>query len=217
MRAITILGSTGSIGTQALDVVRRNPDRFKVAGLSAAGTNQDLLVGQIREFLPPFVAIADEDAAADIKAKLGAHQGRGADRRAGLGRDRRARHRGRRGPERARRVRPGWRRRSPPCRAARRWRSRTRSRLVVGGELVMDLIKGEPERLLPVDSEHAALAHGPARRAPRGPQARRPHGLRAAPSAAGPATELAQGLGEGGAAAPGVDAWARRSRSTRRR
>ena len=43
----------GSIGTQALDVVRRNPDRFKIVGLSAAGANQELLVGQIREFLPP--------------------------------------------------------------------------------------------------------------------------------------------------------------------
>ena len=45
MKSVTILGSTGSIGTQALDVVRRNPDRFKVVGLSAAGANQELLVG----------------------------------------------------------------------------------------------------------------------------------------------------------------------------
>ena len=75
MRSLTILGSTGSIGTQALDVVRRHPDRFKVVGLSAAGMNQELLVGQIREFLPPFVAIADEDAAADVQAKLGQVKG----------------------------------------------------------------------------------------------------------------------------------------------
>ena len=65
MRSLAILGSTGSIGTQALDVVRRNADRFKVVGLSAGGTNQDLFVGQVREFLPPLVAIADEDAADD--------------------------------------------------------------------------------------------------------------------------------------------------------
>ena len=58
MRALCILGSTGSIGTQALDVVRRNTDRFRVLGLGA-GANQELLVGQIREFMPPFVAIAD--------------------------------------------------------------------------------------------------------------------------------------------------------------
>ena len=75
MRALSILGSTGSIGTQALDVVRRHPDRFKISALSAAGTNQDLLAGQIREFLPQVVAIAEEEAAADLKTKLGAIKG----------------------------------------------------------------------------------------------------------------------------------------------
>ena len=57
--------------------------------------------------------------------------------------------------------------------------------LVVGGELVMDLIKGEPERLLPVDSEHAALAHGASGRAPRGPETGRADRFRRARSAAG--------------------------------
>src|SRR5207249_10579182 len=74
MRAISILGSTGSIGTQALDVIRRNPDRLRVSGL-AAGTSHDLLVGQIREFMPPLVAIADEEAARELTAKLGALRG----------------------------------------------------------------------------------------------------------------------------------------------
>ena len=58
MRSLAILGSTGSIGTQALDVVRRSPDSFKVEGL-AAGSRHELLVGQVREFMPPLVAIAD--------------------------------------------------------------------------------------------------------------------------------------------------------------
>src|SRR4051812_20160471 len=75
MRQLGILGSTGSIGTQALDVVRRNADRFKVVGLSAAGMNQELFVRQIREFLPPHVAIADEEAARDIQAHLGQVKG----------------------------------------------------------------------------------------------------------------------------------------------
>ena len=75
MRSLAILGSTGSIGTQALDVVRRNPDRFKVVGLSAGGTNQELLAGQIREFLPPVVAIADESAADDVREQLGPVRG----------------------------------------------------------------------------------------------------------------------------------------------
>src|ERR1041385_4976439 len=75
MRSLVILGSTGSIGTQALDVVRHHPERFKIVGLSAAGANQDLLVGQIREFLPPVVAIADEEAARDLTQKLGGIRG----------------------------------------------------------------------------------------------------------------------------------------------
>src|SRR5436190_17407130 len=75
MRLVSILGSTGSVGTQALDVVRRHPDRFRIAGISAAGMNQELLVGQIREFLPPVVAIADEVAARDVEAKLGTVKG----------------------------------------------------------------------------------------------------------------------------------------------
>src|SRR4030042_2504826 len=74
MRTLAILGSTGSVGAQAREVVRRNPDRFKVVGLSA-GTNHELLVGQIREFLPAQVAIADEEAANDLRQKLGGIRG----------------------------------------------------------------------------------------------------------------------------------------------
>jgi 1-deoxy-D-xylulose-5-phosphate reductoisomerase len=158
MRSVTILGSTGSIGTQALDVVRHNPERFKVVGLSAAGTNQELLVGQIREFLPPLVGIADEAAAQEVRERLGEtvrnvevlvgpHAGEqlAADTEAdmvlnglvgsqGLG---------------------------PTLSALQSGKTvalANKESLVVGGDLVMDLIKGEPERLLPVDSEHAALA-----------------------------------------------------------
>ena len=75
MRTVTILGSTGSVGTQALDVVRRNPERFKVVGLSVAGINQELLMGQIREFLPPVVAIADDAAAEEVRSNLGSLRG----------------------------------------------------------------------------------------------------------------------------------------------
>ena len=128
MRSVTILGSTGSIGTQALDVVRRNPDRFKVVGLSAAGANQELLVGQIREFLPPFVAIADEEAAADVKAKLGALRGVELIVGPDAAETARPRDRGRHRAERARRVGRAGARPWRPCRPARRSRWRTRSR-----------------------------------------------------------------------------------------
>ncbi|HYQ83540.1 MAG TPA: 1-deoxy-D-xylulose-5-phosphate reductoisomerase, partial [Rubrobacter sp.] len=55
-RRLTILGSTGSIGRQALDVVRQYPDRFEVVGLSA-GSDADTLAHQAREFHPEFVAL----------------------------------------------------------------------------------------------------------------------------------------------------------------
>ncbi|MGH9168929.1 MAG: 1-deoxy-D-xylulose-5-phosphate reductoisomerase, partial [Acidimicrobiia bacterium] len=69
MRRLVILGSTGSIGTQALDVVRRHGDRFQVVGLGAA-SSRELLVGQIREFMPPVVAVTDETAAAELEGAL---------------------------------------------------------------------------------------------------------------------------------------------------
>ena len=126
MKSVTILGSTGSIGTQALDVIRRNPDRFKVVGLSAAGGNLELLAGQVREFLPPVVAIADEDAAADLTEKLGAIKGVEVIVGTRGGRGARPRRRDRRGPERARGLGGAGVPRSPRSRAGRpsRWRTR---------------------------------------------------------------------------------------------
>ncbi|KPQ39722.1 MAG: 1-deoxy-D-xylulose-5-phosphate reductoisomerase Dxr [Phormidium sp. OSCR] len=56
MKAITLLGSTGSIGTQTLDIVASHPDRFRLVGI-AAGNNVDLLAQQVRQFKPEIVAI----------------------------------------------------------------------------------------------------------------------------------------------------------------
>ncbi|WP_168583631.1 1-deoxy-D-xylulose-5-phosphate reductoisomerase [Gephyromycinifex aptenodytis] len=58
LRDIVVLGSTGSIGTQALDIVRRNPDRFRVVALSAGGSDLDLLARQAVEFDVPLIAVA---------------------------------------------------------------------------------------------------------------------------------------------------------------
>lgn len=64
---LVILGSTGSIGTQALNVVREHPGRFRVVGLAAGGSNLDLLKKQIGEFSPSRVAIGSEETnAADL-------------------------------------------------------------------------------------------------------------------------------------------------------
>ncbi len=69
-RDIVILGSTGSIGTQGLDIVERNPDRFRVVGLAAGGGDLPLLARQAVRFGVPYVGVAREDAAADLEREI---------------------------------------------------------------------------------------------------------------------------------------------------
>ena len=69
MKKIIILGSTGSIGTQALDIVRACPDKYTVTAL-AAGSNSKLLEEQAREFGVKAVALFDENSARDLKTRL---------------------------------------------------------------------------------------------------------------------------------------------------
>jgi 1-deoxy-D-xylulose-5-phosphate reductoisomerase len=156
MRTLCILGSTGSIGTQALDVVRRNPDRFKVLGL-AAGQSHELLIGQIREFKPPLVAIADQEAAAELTRQLGAVRGveilSGPGATEDLARNSDA--------DMVLNAMVGAVGLAPSLAALQSGKMlalANKESLVVGGELIMDLVKGEPDRLVPVDSEHSALA-----------------------------------------------------------
>jgi len=156
MRSLAILGSTGSIGTQALDVVRRNPDRFRVVGL-AASTSHELLVGQIREFLPPVVAVADEQSAEELSAKLAGLRAvyimSGPEAVETLARESEA--------DVILNAMVGAAGLGPTLAALQSGKVlalANKESLIVGGELVTDLVKGEPERLIPVDSEHAALA-----------------------------------------------------------
>jgi 1-deoxy-D-xylulose-5-phosphate reductoisomerase len=67
-REVVILGSTGSIGTQALDIIRRNPGRFRVVALAAGGGQPDVLARQAVEFGPAVVAVANAAAAAEVQA-----------------------------------------------------------------------------------------------------------------------------------------------------
>ncbi len=69
MKNIAVLGSTGSIGTQTLDVVRAAPGRFRITAL-ACRSRTDLLEKQIREFMPDMAAVFDEDAAADLAVRV---------------------------------------------------------------------------------------------------------------------------------------------------
>ena len=156
MRRLVILGSTGSIGTQALDVVRRNADRFEVVGLAAAQSHE-LLVGQIREFLPPVVAVTDERAAEDLGEALAGLRRveviAGVDAAERLARDSDA--------DMVVNAMVGAVGLGPTLatlQSGKMLALANKESLIVGGELVMDLVKGEPERLVPVDSEHAALA-----------------------------------------------------------
>jgi 1-deoxy-D-xylulose-5-phosphate reductoisomerase len=66
VKAITLLGSTGSIGTQTLDIVEHHPDRFRIVGL-AAGSNVELLARQVRQFRPEIVAIGNEAKLTEFK------------------------------------------------------------------------------------------------------------------------------------------------------
>jgi len=69
-RDVVLLGSTGSIGTQAADIIRRNPGRFTLTALAAGGGNPELLARQALEFGVGLVAVADKAAAEDVRDAL---------------------------------------------------------------------------------------------------------------------------------------------------
>jgi len=69
VKAITLLGSTGSIGTQTLDIVAQYPDQFRIVGL-AAGQNWEMLAAQIRQFRPSIVAIRSAEKLPALQAAI---------------------------------------------------------------------------------------------------------------------------------------------------
>ncbi|MFL5997126.1 MAG: hypothetical protein ACJ736_22925, partial [Streptomyces sp.] len=74
---VVILGSTGSIGTQAIDLVLRNPDRFRVTGLSANGGRVALLAEQAHRLRARTVAVAREDVVPQLREALSGRYGTG--------------------------------------------------------------------------------------------------------------------------------------------
>ena len=70
VRDVVILGSTGSIGTQAIEVIQARPEQFRVVGLSAGGANPDLLLRQADVLRPRVVAVGDPAAARRLRAEL---------------------------------------------------------------------------------------------------------------------------------------------------
>ncbi|KAE8697654.1 1-deoxy-D-xylulose 5-phosphate reductoisomerase [Hibiscus syriacus] len=69
LKPISVVGSTGSIGTQTLDIVAENPDKFKVVAL-AAGSNVTLLADQVKTFKPQLVAVRNESLVSELKEAL---------------------------------------------------------------------------------------------------------------------------------------------------
>jgi 1-deoxy-D-xylulose-5-phosphate reductoisomerase len=70
-RRVLLLGSTGSIGTQALDVIAANPDSFTVVGIAAGGKDPAAIAEQVRRFDVPAVAVSRDGAADELRAALG--------------------------------------------------------------------------------------------------------------------------------------------------
>jgi 1-deoxy-D-xylulose-5-phosphate reductoisomerase len=126
-----ILGSTGSVGTQALDVVRRNPDRFRVVGLTAGGSQQQLFEEQVAEFAPAYDGLGEdasvEAAWLDCDVVLNAITGA-----------------------------VGLRPTVAALEAGNTLALANKESLIIGGPVVTRL--ADPGQIVPVDSEHSALA-----------------------------------------------------------
>jgi 1-deoxy-D-xylulose-5-phosphate reductoisomerase len=131
MRRVIILGSSGSIGTQALDVIRANPDRFEIVGLSV-GSNRELLEAQRDEFRVANIAVGHDDAESMVRSVDADVVLNGITGSVGLG----------------------------PTLAALETNKTlalaNKESLIVGGTLVTRL--AAPGQIVPVDSEHSALA-----------------------------------------------------------
>ena len=164
-RDVVLLGSTGSIGTQALDVVRRNPERFRVRGLAAAGTRPELLATQALEHAVDVVAVARASAAQDVQLALYAEA-----QRRGWAAGEVKLPRLVTGPDAAAELAAepcdvvlnamdgasGLRPTLAALEAGTTLALANKESLIVGGELVRALAR--PGQIVPVDSEHSALA-----------------------------------------------------------
>lgn len=152
-KKIALLGSTGSIGTQTLEIIRMHPERFDVTVLSA-GRNIDLLQAQTREFMPKIAVMERKEDAERLQSRISSHT--------------KVLH-GMTGIEHAvthpeiemvLNALVGSRGLIPTCRALENGKDvalANKESLVAGGELVMATARRHQARLIPVDSEHSAI------------------------------------------------------------
>ena len=165
-RDVVVLGSTGSIGTQALDIAARNPDRFRVTGLAAGGADPDLLARQALDHEVQAVAVSRATAANDVLLALYAQA-----QRRGYARGEFAVPRLLTGPDAATELvattpadvvlnglagAVGLRPTLAALQVGRILALANKESLIIGGPLVTRL--AGPGQVVPVDSEHSALA-----------------------------------------------------------
>ena len=151
MKKITILGSTGSIGTQSLEVIRNNPERFKVEALTC-GANAELLSEQIKEFRPALAVTGSEADALRLSKEFPGTEfawGREGLIAAAEG-----------GCDMVLNSLMGMRGLEPTYHAIKAGKDialANKETLVAGGQLVMDAVAEHGVKMLPVDSEHSAI------------------------------------------------------------
>jgi 1-deoxy-D-xylulose-5-phosphate reductoisomerase len=164
-RDVVVLGSTGSVGVQALDVIRANPKLFRVVGLAAGGSQPELLAAQCLEFEVPVVGVARGTAVQDLQLALYA-----AAQRAGYARGQTTLPKVLVGPDAPEQVAAlpcdvvlnaitgaiGLRSTLAALAKGSTLALANKESLIMGGELVTDAAK--PGQIVPVDSEHSALA-----------------------------------------------------------
>jgi 1-deoxy-D-xylulose-5-phosphate reductoisomerase len=156
-RSVLVLGSTGSVGTQALDLIAANPERFTVAGLAAHGGDVALLARQIREHGVRRVAVADGTAATTLRRSLPGMGLRGVE--VWSGPDAAAELTAESGADVVLNAITGSVGLGPTLAALRAGATlalANKESLVAGGALVT--AAAAPGQIVPVDSEHSALA-----------------------------------------------------------
>lgn len=157
MRSVTLLGSTGSIGTQAIDVIGRNPERFRVDALSAGGSDLPLLARQAASLGVRAVAVADDaarPALLDLLREAGAD---GVEVLAGPGAATELAGRGSDVVLNGITGSVGLRPTLAALAAGSTLALANKESLVVGGALVKAAVRHEGQ-IVPVDSEHSAIA-----------------------------------------------------------
>jgi 1-deoxy-D-xylulose-5-phosphate reductoisomerase len=153
---LAVLGSTGSIGTNTLDVVARHPERFEVVGLSAA-TQVELLLAQCERFRPRVAVMSSEAHAAELARRL---QGRGLPTQVEHGAPAIAQLAADPTVDTVMAAIVGAAGLAPclaAARAGKRLLLANKEALVVGGEVFLRAVREGGATLLPIDSEHSAI------------------------------------------------------------